>query len=168
MNIRLMIFGLMTILFDSCTTTKYFLPEFDKIGVSEYGSFIQILQHDGKKIEGELLAVEEHSIIVLASSAFASDTSIRVAVNKISKFKLRYAQPKHYGWTIPAYTIVCLSHGFWAALTIPVNLITTISVTVAGENAYTYDGKKISYEGLKMFARFPQGIPPNVKLTSIK
>jgi hypothetical protein len=54
------------------------------------------------------------------------------------------------------------------AYTAPINLIVTISITVSGETAFQYSDKNITYDILKMFARFPQGIPPNMDLASIK
>ncbi len=104
-----------------------------------------------------------------------------VPINDVKRFKLRYARPKHYGWTIPIGIILPLIpftdpdgggrmpfHGFFALLSIPVNLIVTIAVTKAGENAFKYNDKNMTYDKLKMFARFPQGVPTNIDLASIK
>jgi hypothetical protein len=59
-------------------------------------------------------------------------------------------------------------HGWYSIFTIPIHLIVTISVTASGENAFKYNNKKMTYEELKMFARFPQGIPPDIDLANVK
>jgi hypothetical protein len=52
--------------------------------------------------------------------------------------------------------------------TAPINLMVTIVVTMSSEDAFQYNEKNMSYEKLKMFARFPQGIPLNIDVASIK
>jgi hypothetical protein len=39
---------------------------------------------------------------------------------------------------------------------------------VGGETAYTYSEKNMTFNSLKMFARFPQGIPVGIDLAAIK
>jgi hypothetical protein len=39
---------------------------------------------------------------------------------------------------------------------------------MSSEDAFQYNEKNMSYEKLKMFARFPQGIPLNIDVASIK
>lgn len=92
---------------------------------------------------------------------------ITVAIKDIKRFTLRYAKPKHYGWTIPVYTLFCFTHGIAAIYTLPINLIVTITVTISGENAFQYKQRYITYEKLNMFARFPQGIQPHIDLAGI-
>ena len=41
-------------------------------------------------------------------------------------------------------------------------------MSVGGEMAFTYTEKDMTYEELRMFARFPQGIPPNVDIKDIR
>ncbi len=91
-----------------------------------------------------------------------------VLVSDIKHFELRYAKPKRYYWTIPICAAYPLIHGFYAALTIPIHLIVTTIVTATGEAAFKYRDEGITYENLRMFARFPQGIPPGVELADIK
>lgn len=152
----------------SCTTPKY-LPKPTEIDVNQYGSYITVIQKSGKYIEGELLAIDSNNLIILQrSDSNYTKAPLIIPVNNVSHFTIKYAQPKHYGWSIPVYTLATISHGFFLIFTAPVNLIVTISVTVGGENAFTYNDKKMTYEKLKMFARFPQGIPPNIEIADIK
>ena len=164
MKTKLILSGIIAVVLNSCTVPRY-LPNVKDIDVNPYGSYIVIYQKTGVPVKGELLAIDNNKLIVLLSS-FGVNNHISIPVNDIRKFTLHYAQPKNYGWAIPVYTIATLTHGFYAALTLPVNLIVTISV--AGVKAFTYNNKNISLQNIKMFARFPQGLPPGVELSEIK
>ena len=111
-----------------------------------------------------MIAVDATSIVVLNEQLNKCETVDR---KNIEKFKLWYAEPNHYGWTIPLTLIATFTHGLWLIFTAPINLIATICISVAGEQAYRYTEKDLSIDELRLFARFPQGVPPNVQLSKI-
>ena len=152
------------VFFSSCNTPKY-LPDVKAIGLESHGSYIKINHKSSAQIHGELIAVENNNIYVLLNE---SKRCLKIPVAEIKNFKLRYAQPAHYGWSIPIFSAVSLVHGILATFTLPLNLIITTAVTISGENDFRYNQKSISLKNLKMFARFPQGIPENIDLASIK
>jgi hypothetical protein len=80
---------------------------------------------------------------------------------------LSYAKHENYGKAIAIFSIIPFSHGAFGLLTLPLNLITTISVAVSTQKSFRYDDKDYSLEKLNMFARFPQGIPPNIDISEI-
>jgi hypothetical protein len=164
MKTNILPFSLVILFLSSCLTPKY-LPEFSKIDVNEYGSYIKITRKTSFKIDGELLAIDNDKIIVLTKE---TKKCLAVSFSDVKSFKLMYAKPKHYGWTIPAFIAYPFMHGWYSVFTIPIHLVVTISVTATGENSYNYSDKNISMDKLKMFARFPQGIPPNLDLRNIK
>lgn len=149
-----------------CTSNSY-LPDSSGLDVNQFGSLITVAINEGKAIKGELLAINGVQLVVLNKDTTHERISI-IPINSVKHFKLRYAKSKHYGWTIPVSLIATIAHGWYLILTAPVSLIVTISVTSGGENAYTYSNKTMTFDKLKMFARFPQGIPPNIDLASIK
>jgi hypothetical protein len=168
MKNKIIIGGLLAIIIGSCNSPEY-LPSVDKIDVNQYGSHIRINNNNKTIAEGELIAIDSSEIVVLTGpDVISTKKCVIVPVKEIHRFKLSYAKPKHYGWTIPLYTLATLSHGFFLMFTAPVNLIVTVSATSGGENAFTYSDKEMTYEKLKMFARFPQGIPQDVGLADIK
>jgi hypothetical protein len=118
----------------------------------------------GERIDGELIAIDSNKIVVLSST---EKKCLLVSVKEIKRFTLQYAQPKQYGWTIPVFLLSTISHGFFSIFTVPVNLIVTISSTSSGNSAFKYKSKSMNYQKLKMFARFPQGIPSNIPIESI-
>jgi hypothetical protein len=164
MKTKIILTGLLAIIISSCTSPRY-LPSSDKIDVNQNGSYIKVIRKTTASIDGELIAIDSNKIIVLSETA---NKCITVPTNEVKRFTLRYAKPKHYGWTIPVYKLATIGHGIFSIITAPVNLIVTISVTASGENAFKYNDKNMTYDKLKMFARFPQGIPPNIDLASIK
>jgi len=165
MKTKIILSGLLVLVIISCTSTKYFLPSSESIDVDQYGSYINVTHKRLVNIKGELISIDSTKIIVLMES---THKCVPVSISDVERFKLQYANPKHYGWSIPAYTLATISHGVFLLFTMPVNLIVTISVTLGGENAFTYSDKDMTYGKLKMFARFPQGIPANIDLASIK
>lgn len=167
MKTRLLLSGLfLAIVMCSCLSPAY-LPKYNTIDENRFGSYINIHQKDGPSVQGELLAINGQQLIVLTEHKNIKKFVV-VPVNLISNFQLRYAQPRHYGWSIPLFTGVTVLHGWYSAITAPLNLVGTIIVTVSGEDAFMYNQKQLSYTELKMFARFPQGLPPNIVVESIK
>ena len=155
---------------ESCISPKY-LPPFYETDVNQYGSEIIVTRNSDSKIEGELIAIDSSTMTVLLdSSSIKSDTEnpIVIPLTGVEKFKLNYARPKKYGWTIPVFTLATIGHGFYSLISAPVNLIVTISVTSSGATAFQYNQKDMTFEQLKMFARFPQGIPPGIEIAAIK
>lgn len=150
----------------SCSAPKY-VPKLEEVPFSAYGSHIEIKQLSGAEIEGELIAVDSKTLFVL-TAADSIKKLHNLPVSDIEKFKLTYAQPKSYAWTIPVYTLSTLSHGYFALFTAPVNAVVTSVVTARGANAFTYNEQVMSYEELSKFARFPQGIPPKIDTASIR
>ncbi len=156
--------GLMILIMSSCSVPAY-LPSYDQIDVSERGSYIRLVHKTKSNIKGELISIDNNEIIVLVEDV---KKCMAVQVSDVKRFSLRYAQQKKYGWTIPVFTLATLSHGWYLFLSMPVNHIVTISVTVAGENAFKYSDKNMTYDQLRMFSRFPQGVPPNIDIAGIK
>ncbi len=164
MKTNIALIGLLIIFFSSCKSPAY-LPTSDKIDVNEYGSYIKIVHKTASNIDGELIAIDHNEIIVLTEE---TKECISVPVSEVERFKLKYAAPRKYGWTIPVFLVYPFIHGVFSVISMPIHLIVTIAVTVTGENDFTYSDKNMTYDDLRMFARFPQGIPPNVDLADIK
>lgn len=164
MRIRIIIIGCLSLFICSCTSPRY-LPSSETIDVNAYGSYIRINTNKTGNISGELISIDSTTIVVLKQSL---NKCVSVLIKDVHRFSLRYAKPKQYGWTIPVYTLSTIIHGSMLVFTAPINLMVTIGVTMSSEDAFQYNEKNLSYEKLKMFARFPQGIPHNIDVASIK
>lgn len=156
---------LLLIIVSSCSAPKY-VPQVEELPLSTHGSHIEVQQKSKAITEGELIAIDSTGLVILAG--IETKQLRNITFDNIEKFKLTYAQPKNYGWTIPVYTAATISHGIFLIFTAPVNIAVTSVVASAGANAFTYNQKVISYEELRMFARFPQGIPPNIDPANIR
>ncbi len=184
MKTKLFIIALLVILAGSCKiVSPTYLPADNMIGVNAHGSYIKVTtqkKESDKKgdkkgdkkskittniIKGELIAIDTNSISLL------TDITKQYTVfplSEIKKFTVQYAQPKHYEAAIALFPLITAAHGVYALITLPLNLIVTIAVTSSGHHAFEYNHDNMTYDKLRMFARFPQGIPPNVDTASLQ
>lgn len=158
---NILIIFLAVLIISGCSSPKY-LPPAEDVGTAPHGAYIFVDRNSGPIVAGELIAVDSMKLYVWVGPGNKKyyENPIAVSRDDIYYFSLHYARNPHYGWTIPLFTAATISHGWLLILTAPINLIATIAVTVAGESAYQYNNKDIPWEDLRMFARFPQGIPP--------
>lgn len=163
-KIRLFLAILSAISLCQCATVSY-LPVPGQLGVSERGSHISVYRHKMPRLQGELIAVDSSQLYVLVYKTHACTP---VPFQDISRFNLQYAENKQYQWTIPVFTLAALSHGYGLLYTGPLNLLVTTIVTATGESAFQVNNKDMTYEQIKMFARFPQGMPPRLRLADIQ
>ncbi|GAB1371263.1 hypothetical protein MASR1M45_13250 [Candidatus Kapaibacterium sp.] len=161
----------LTMLMLSCFPTPRYLPTNKDINLSPFGAYIELKTENGDVYKGELLSIDTNKIIIFRQTHSyyeVFDSIMVIPFDRYKKYKMRYAQNKSYFWTIPLFTIFPLTHGWLLLLTVPTNWLFTIPITVAGENAYTYKPNSMDVNNLSKFARYPQGIPENVELNSIK
>lgn len=150
----------------SCETPSY-LPSNHEVGTNQYGSYIKVNQNVNEEIllrKGELISIDSSNIIVFDE---VSKKCITIPINKVSKFKLKYAKSREYFWSIPVLSLSSIAHGFGLIITMPANIVVTSIVTTSGSSDYQFSKKNITYNEMRMFARFPQGIPLNMPLDSI-
>lgn len=164
MKNRLYIIAALTILFGSCAS-PYYLPNSNEISTDEYGSFIKLFTDNRPRIQGELIAIDSNNVVILTHE---EKECVTVPMKNVIGFDLKYADAKNYAWTIPTFTLATVGHGGFFILTAPINLIGTIAVVSSSNKAFMYNETTLSYEQLKMFARFPNGIPKNVDVHQIK
>jgi hypothetical protein len=154
---------LMAMIMTGCASPAY-LPSYTDVAVNRYGSFIEVRTEEWKTIDGELIAADSASIIILDSEL---GTCVRVPVASVKDYSVAYAHPESYGPLMPLYLLSTLSHGIGLIITFPLNPIVTTAVVWTAESAYTYDKDDIPITDPAKFARFPQGVPPSVNLSSI-
>ena len=149
-----------------CSAPSY-LPSVEEIDINQYGSYIEIEDARGNFLKGELIAIDSAKLVVLSGADSIKLASI-IQLNEVNRFTLKYAQPQDYSWRIPVYTISTLLHGYFLLITAPINLIVTTVVNASGSTDFEYSDNDITFEKLKMFARFPQGLPSVIKITDLK
>lgn len=151
----------------SCAPVAY-LPTSDKIGEFQYGSYISIHTTEKKSLKGELIAVNDNYVYLLNNSAGRVLDS--VPRNHIVDFKLKFANASTglYAASIPLSALVTITHGFYLIFTMPLNVITTSIVAIDAGKAFEISKNSIRWDDLSIYARFPQGIPANVRKENIR
>lgn len=163
MKTKLIITGLLlATIFNSCNI-KY-LPISDNIDVFPYGSYIKVNMTTGEILKGELIAIENKKMFILLEE---NRQAVSIQTNEISKFKLQYATPNKNYAKSSFLILSTVSHGIWALFTAPLNTIVTTSVKAGGDRTFQYNDESMPLDKLKMFARFPQGIPPNIDIANL-
>ncbi len=174
------------LLMASCSIPNY-LPTKDNLDINRFGSYISVNELDGSLVQGELIAIDSSAMTILtgnydfqtSTKPSNSNGQVRksdqverviqvVPLNNIKQFSLQYAKGENYTLAILSGLLLPVSHGFFLVASVPLNLITTIAVASSGDSAFKYNSTTISYTKLRMFARFPQGIPINVDLNKIR
>jgi len=163
MKIKLFIFPALLLLMGSCKA-PYYVPATKHVGIERHGSHIIITPFEDEKVRGEFIAIDEKMFIILEDD---TGSIISISRDNIKKIKIRYAQPKQYGWAVPLFIASTISHGFYLVLTAPANALVTGGVAGTGALDFTYNDKTIRDDEIQMFARFPQGIPEGVELIDI-
>ena len=142
----------------------HYLPTKANIGINRYGSHMDIRLQSGRRLVGELIAIDTSNIILLRDSLYGCKV---VPIRDVATFRLIFAQPKDYSAPLGIGTVSTLSHGYWLVFTLPINLITAAAVSSSSKGSVTYTQSHISLQELQMFARFPQGVPEGVGVEMI-
>ncbi|MBI3234330.1 MAG: hypothetical protein HYZ42_09865 [Bacteroidetes bacterium] len=154
--------SLMLILLAGCYTPSY-LPKPENLVNDTHGGYVVIKEGWFYSTAGELLAIDSIKMIILTDSNMEEKSEIlEIPFSKMSSFKLRYARNMKAGWTVPVYVLSTLSHGFFFIISAPVNALTAGIISDAAKNQYLLKSSSVTYKDLQKYARFPQGIPPNI------
>jgi len=169
MKTKILNISIALLFLQSCSAPSY-IPKSEELDINPYGSFIVVYQKNSPTIKGELISIDDEYLIVLidVDPEKKNTLAIEIPLKNVQSFTLTYAQPENYSWSIFTHTLLCLTHGLYSIISFPINLVVTTSLTAGGALSYRYSEKEMTFEKLKMFARFPQGIPATVKIDDIK
>jgi len=119
-------------------------------------------------ISGEIIAVNANAITVLPFDKKDNITSVaREHIQSITIFvSLTVNEPKKINTWASLVNLSSIGHGIFGLITLPVNIAATASITNSKYSMKYPDN--ISWDMLSKFARFPQGIPKQIKLNSIR
>lgn len=160
-----------------CATTyapDSWLPDTDDVPQNPYGGWITLITEPDTinpaekwmQFSGEFISLDDNNVYLLYDSLY------QVPKRKItnSTLELDAKSSTAYGLWVFGGSISTISHGYYAAITLPLWLIFGIPSAV-GESVrdrYELDYPDQQYwDSVKVFARFPQGIS-DIDLTTIK
>jgi hypothetical protein len=173
MQMKITIAFILLLFFSSCYVNKN-VPLTKDIDKWPYGAQVAIRYSENTKIarrgegyfiKGELLAVENDSLYILTYPPSAVVIFSKEELSTmIVAFSLTSDAPNKFsGWT----ALLCLStlaHGYFAVFSLPLNLIVgaNVAASAAQSTFAALYPDNISWDELKKFSRFPQGIPEGV------
>ena len=117
--------------------------------------------------EGELIAISADSVFVLVS-----DSLVARSLKGVRRVRVVGYDPKAVdlmNWTL-AGTLSTASHGIVAILSAPVWLLVGSAVTssAARSSEINVPGYYRTWDDLRPYARFPQGLPPGLDRTTLR
>ncbi len=170
-NKQVLLVLLMLLLAVSCSVPRG-LPAPEELPYETKGAAFYVKLHDGSVYRGELIAAENDALYVLPAENQHPNMKrqsgvVQIPWDAVDNYRVYYAHGKSLVWFVPLYTIVTFSHGWFAFLTMPFNLIATLTAHFTSQHEHVLRKKDIAPEELGLFARFPQGIPTDVALQDI-
>ena len=117
-----------------------------------------------ERFSGELLAVDSLNIILRPTKANPTslDDLIIIPRQQVARFYLYLAQRSSTGVAI-LFELSTISHGFVLIFTLPINMIVAGILVSEANDSFVFSNSNITLDELKMYSRFPQGLPPQLK-----
>jgi hypothetical protein len=127
-----------------------------------FGAWIQITFQQAanrENIDGELIAVEGDIVYILVENTLKS---AQVAQIKQARLTIYNSQPSLLAlWTLVG-TLSTISHGIGLVISAPIWIICGTMTTSLESYAPRAIYPQKSWDELRKFARFPQGLPPDL------
>jgi len=159
---------LFIVLLNGCATRyapRGWTPQLSEAQTQAYGGWVTVTHLEKDiKISGELIAVEDEMIYVLSDSGIHE-----VFLKDIKKLQLEvyWEKQRTLGWGILG-AISTLSHGWGSIISAPTWIIATVSAVPTEANSGLIVQSRKKMVDLRPFARFPQGFPKDIDLSSLK
>lgn len=162
--------GILLIL--SCSSPKH-LPKPKDFKYHVKGLHMELVTNNDVTILGEIIEAKSDSVKILPLQINKRSITT-ISKNDIKKadviISLTSDDPKKISTWGGLLNITSIGHGFFGLFTLPINLLATSSMSnsAAKGNYRMKYPNDVSWEMLKKFARFPQGIPSHIKLEDIQ
>jgi len=179
-KIKYSVLYLALLLFYGCATSyapDNWLPNTDQIQKEAYGGWLTLYVSDysttqnygtPEEISGEFISSDSINVYLLAVDNLLT---INKSDIKEAILELDDKNSLEYGAWAGVGTLATISHGKFLIISAPLWLIVGISAA-SGESfrdRYVEEMPAATYwEEVQKFARFPQGIPPNLDLNELK
>ncbi len=163
---------LLPVLFLGCASTtapRGWLPSARETQKQAYGAWISV-EYDTcagcpDRIDGEFIGVSSDSIFVLSKDGLTP-----VPTEQIKRAKLATYDAEH--WILELWTVggslSTVSHGAFLLFSFPVWVISGSIATASQSRAPIEKYPRKPWEELRIYARFPQGLPKGFTEASLK
>ena len=152
----------------STTSPRHWLPTADKAQQEAYGAWITVEYHTGsleRIAEGEFIAVNGESVFVLTSEKLVVIPQNQIKQGRLVTYDSKY---EVLGiWTLLG-VLSTPSHGVGLIISAPVWIVLG-SVITSGQSYEPIETTPAhSWNELRKFARFPQGMPKGLDPKTLK
>jgi hypothetical protein len=131
-----------------------------------FGGWIGMQHSDSGLVQGELIAVGEDSIYVLADRQARAFPKAKIRTARLIIF--RTTEGGYAAWTFFG-SLFTLTNGYFLAVSLPATLIAGIATTSTEAQRINYiDFPVNKWEELGKFSRFPQGLPQDLDLSQLR
>lgn len=157
-------FVLTSTLLTSCASTRApsgWLPDADQARSSMFGGWVEIKSRQGQ-VWGELIAVAEDTVFV------ADTTLLAIAATDVLSARLVTYDESSLGGYVFLGTLSTLSNGLLLVLTAPMWLIAGSIAATSRSYDPIIDYPSKPLKQFVPFARYPQGLPPNMDRSTVK
>ena len=148
------------------TAPKGWLPTAEKAQQDAYGGWIKLDFTTGvtpNTVHGELIAATSDSVHVLSSDSLVVVPTASVIAGTLTAYDAQHGALRW--WTVLG-GLSTLSHGFGLVLSAPVWAVAGSMATASGSKAPRVESTDPTL--LRMYARFPQGLPPGLDVRSLR
>ena len=145
------------------TAPPGFLPTATEAATSPYGGWIKVDMADGSIVQGELLAATSDTLHVFTLAQWTAIPIARVRSTTLAGYQVPLGP--NTTWTALG-AVSTASHGGFLILTAPLWIITGTTGTSSASKAPRV--VSIDPEALRLYARFPQGLPEGLDRASIR
>lgn len=143
----------------SCAVTYNYLPDAETVSDSPYGSYIRLKTNSGTIIKGELIAVQNDTLVI---GSLRESMLYYTNMNVVEEYYIQFCDTRKFA-ILP---VVSVSHGLWMIFTVPLNALISTSLGIAEMKDSRLTN--LEFEEFHLFARYPQGLPPGFSARNFK
>ncbi len=152
----------------STTAPSQWLPRPDRAQALAYGGWISVYYAKGRtklQAHGELLAIHADSLFVLSANSLTAIPTAKTKKATLTAYDANVGPL--VAWSVLG-TLSTASHGAGLIISAPVWIITGIAATSAQSYAPQLSFPKKSWNEFRKYARFPNGLPPNIDRRALR
>jgi hypothetical protein len=150
----------------SVSAPRKSVPKRNAISTDAFGGWITINAGNPAALSGELIGLTEASVYIMTGDGLELIPKQQIVSARLVMFN---TESFEYGLWTTAGSLATISNGYFMIFTFPLWLATGIPVSAGEANRQNYlDYPASGWDELNKFARFPQGIPPGIELSSLR
>jgi hypothetical protein len=171
MSVRDVKFATLALLAAGCASTPGPSGYLQPAAVAQqesYGAWIDVyLENDRAEVNGELIAVESDTVFVLNRDGLHAVPRATINAARLGTYDSEW---ENVAYWVTGGTLLTASHGWYAAISAPIWIISGIIGAASVSRGPIEDVKGNNtrrWREVSKFARFPQGMPRDIDRTAL-